>query len=79
MKDYFNRIGCKSSIKERYIQLPCKRTLFDARCKSSIKERYIQLALVLEEVLRGCKSSIKERYIQSYGSVAPAWGDVNHL
>ena len=42
MKDYFNWIGCKSSIKERYIQLDAQIKNIEAGCKSSIKERYIQ-------------------------------------
>ena len=79
MKDYFNRIGCKSYMKERYIQLGTRVSMPSTRCKSSIKERYIQQGVDLLFAVLGCKSSIKERYIQPYGSVAPAWGDVNHI
>ena len=59
MKDYFNWIGCKSSKKERYIQLAGKRRDDDFRCKSSKKERYIQLGVVLALLNGRCTSSKK--------------------
>ena len=43
MKDYFNWLGCKSSKKERYIQLDSNTGMVKRGCKSSKKERYIQL------------------------------------